>query len=222
MIIYETFFYDSNLFGRWSLGCSSGNLNMLKMVGNTSRVMLVWARVGLIFLVTAVGPGFGFVLETMVIIQRHLHYCCAALTQSRGFFCYSPHPTSEEAGGTEPGQLTPTDQRKIPYHMDSYSTRWTRRSKRVMFRMMMFVFLSHGYVGWNVFFLGVAEHLSTMGSGELVPCLIWLCVWPLLSLLNCFYLNPQRVFWQFFCCSLPNPSEGKENAQLHEAVSDWR
>lgn len=51
-----------------------------------------------------------------------------------------------------------------------------------MFRMMMFVFLNHGYVAWSVFFLGVAEHLSPMGSGELVSCLIWLCVWPLPSL----------------------------------------
>ena len=50
------------------------------------------------------------------------------LRQSQGLFCFSPHPTSEQAGGvqgvgqgTQPGQLTPTDQRDIPDHMASCS-----------------------------------------------------------------------------------------------------
>lgn len=136
-----------------------------------------------------------------------------ALMQSQGHFCSSPQPISEEAGGTQEirralsqdnwHQLTKGKFHTIWTHL----TRGTRKRKRVMFRMMVFVFLSHGYVWWSASFLGMAEHLSPVGSGELIPCLIWLCVWPLLSVLNCFYLNAQRVFWQFFCYSFPNPSE---------------
>ena len=64
--------------------------------------MLVLARIELICLIIAsMGLCFGFVLETVLIIQGCFHYCWAVLTQSQGLFCLSPHPTSEEAGGAQ-------------------------------------------------------------------------------------------------------------------------
>ena len=47
------------------------------------------------------GLCFGFVLKTVLITQGCFRYCWAVLTQSQGLFCFSPHPTSEQAGGAQ-------------------------------------------------------------------------------------------------------------------------
>ena len=78
--------------------------------------VLVWAGIDLIFFpIASMGLCFGFVLETVLITQGCFRYCWAVLTQSQGLFCFSPHPTSEEARGaqgvgTQLGQVTPTAQ----------------------------------------------------------------------------------------------------------------
>ena len=64
--------------------------------------VLVLAGIELIFFIVAsTGLCFGFVLKTVLIIQGCFHYCRAVLTQSQGLFCFSPHPTSEKAGGAQ-------------------------------------------------------------------------------------------------------------------------
>jgi len=47
------------------------------------------------FMVASMGLCFGFVLETVLIIQGCCRYCWAMLTQSQGLFCFSHCPTSE-------------------------------------------------------------------------------------------------------------------------------
>ena len=46
------------------------------------------------------GLCFGFVLKTVLIIQRCFSYCWAVLTQRQGLFCLSPHPPARRLGGT--------------------------------------------------------------------------------------------------------------------------
>jgi len=76
---------------------------LLGDVGFTSWApVLVLAEVELIsFIVASVGLWFGFVLNTVLVTQGHFSHCRAALTQCRGLFCLSPHPTSEWAGGAQ-------------------------------------------------------------------------------------------------------------------------
>lgn len=65
----------------------------------TLKCVLVLAGVELIFLtVAALGPCFGFVLETVLVTQGWFGYPLVVVTQSQGLFCSSPHPTSEGAG----------------------------------------------------------------------------------------------------------------------------
>ena len=64
--------------------------------------VLVLAGIELIFFrVAGTGPWFGFVLATVLITQGCFRYRSAALTQSQGLCCSSPHPTSEQAGGAQ-------------------------------------------------------------------------------------------------------------------------
>jgi len=44
---------------------------------------------------------FWICAEIVLIAQGCLRYCWAVPTQSQGLFCFSPHPTSEQAGGAE-------------------------------------------------------------------------------------------------------------------------
>ena len=77
----------------------------------------------------------------------------SAYTESRPFLLLTPpHQRVGWGGtrswkGTQLGQLTPTDQRAIPYHMVSclaYKAEGTRR-KEETFRLMAFVFPSNHY-----------------------------------------------------------------------------
>jgi len=40
-------------------------------------------------------------MKTVLIMQGCFSYWWAVLTQSQGHFCFSPHPTSEEAGSAQ-------------------------------------------------------------------------------------------------------------------------
>ena len=177
-------------------------LNTLEAVGipDVTGLSLVLAGTELIFFtVSSMRLCSGFVLKTVLIIQRCFSHCWAVLTQSQGLFCFSPHPTSEwaegaqEAGrGHKPGQLSPTDQWDVPYHTTSCSADKVggrRRKRRDVW--------SDGDClpkspWWSPAFLAVPEHLPASGK-EWMNSLLCLCVQLLLYLLNRLYLSP-RVF----------------------------
>ena len=119
-ITHWALFLTVALYTNLPLGCR----NIYGSICLTARYafVLVLAGIELIFcIVASMGLCFGFVLKTVLIIQGCFRYCWAALTQSQGLFCSPPH---QRAGwgctrsweGTQPGQLTPTAQRDIPYH----------------------------------------------------------------------------------------------------------
>lgn len=65
--------------------------------------------------------------------------------------------------GTELGELTPADQRDVPYWMSSYSAyKAGERRKEDMFREMVFVFPGH-YMWWSSAFLGMAKQQPAHG-----------------------------------------------------------
>ena len=143
------------------------------------------------------GLRFGFVLKTVLVDNTgmFLLLLSSAYTQSRS--CLLLTPPHQWVGwgctrsweGTQPGQLTPTDQRDIPYHMTScsaYKARGRRR-KWGMFGVMVFVFTGNHYTWWSPAFLEVAEHLPADGKRRM-NSLLCLCV-QLLLYLNCLYLN---------------------------------
>jgi len=64
--------------------------------------VLTFAGIELIlFTAASMALCFGFVLETVLVMQRCFCYCPAELTLSKGLFCFSSHPTSKEAGGAQ-------------------------------------------------------------------------------------------------------------------------
>ena len=91
--------------------------------------MLIFAGIELIFFIGAsMRICFGFVLKTVLIMQRCFRYHWAVLTQSQGLFCFSHHtpPASrlgvhKKLGGDTARTADPTDQREIPCHMMSCS-----------------------------------------------------------------------------------------------------
>ena len=96
----------------------------------------------------------------------------SAYTQSRPFLLLTP--LHQQGGwrctrsreGTQPGQLTPSDQRDIPYYMAScsaYKAGGRRRTGR-LFGLMEFVFSSNYYAWWSPAFLEMAEHLPADGK----------------------------------------------------------
>ena len=68
--------------------------------------------------------------------------------------------------GTQPGQVTWTSQRDIPYHMTCHAEyiNWGRRRKVGTSGIMAFVFPSNHYAWWSPAFLGMAEHLPACGK----------------------------------------------------------
>ena len=88
--------------------------------------MLVLAGIELIFFIVAsMGLCFGFVLETVLIIEMFSLLLSRAYTESRPFLLLTPPRQRGGWGctrsweGTQPGQLTPTDKRHIPDHRTS-------------------------------------------------------------------------------------------------------
>ena len=164
---------------------------------------------GLIFFtVASMWLCFGFVLETVLIIQSLFCYMVllllsSAYTEPRPFPLLAP-PCQRDGWectrsweGTQTGQVTQTDQRDIPYHMMScsvYKELGGRGGGAAAFGVMVFVFPSNHYVWQSPAFLGMAEHLPAHGKwGMNSFALLSLCVQLLLYLLNCLYVN-QRVF----------------------------
>ena len=108
--------------------------------------------------------------------------------------------------GTQPGQLTPTDPREIPHHTTSCSackaggrrrkggrSEWWRLSSQVPVRR------DGALLSWR--------WLNTCHGKWGINSLLCLCVWLLLSLLNCLYLHsrvfsllPFQLWW---CISFP-------------------
>jgi len=68
--------------------------------------------------------------------------------------------------GTWPGQLTPADQRDIPYHMMLCSVIKTvgKKEEGAKFRVTVFVFPSNCYKQRSPAFLEMAEHLPVNGK----------------------------------------------------------
>ena len=72
------------------------------------------------------GAMFWICAENSADTQRCFSSCWAVLNQSQGLFCFSSHQwggwgCTRGWEGTQPGQLTPTDQRDIPDHVVSCS-----------------------------------------------------------------------------------------------------
>ena len=155
-------------------------------------VILVWTGTELVFFeVACVGLCFGFMVERVLITKACL-LLSSACTASRPFFLTPPHQRvgwgcTRSWEGTQLGQLTPTDQKDVPYHMMSHSAIKTggRTKKGGMFRVMALRMMKPCFPG----------------DGQMPACqwevvtelLILLClhVQLLLCLLNCLYLIPQ-------------------------------
>ena len=107
-----------------------------------------------------------------------------AYTQSRPFLLLTP--PHQRAGwgctrnweGTQSGQLSPTDQRDIPYHMTSCSAYKAggKRRNGGTFRGMVFVFPSNGYAWWSPAFLEMAEHLPAHGKEQINSLFCFACM----------------------------------------------
>jgi len=116
------------------------------------------------------GLHFGFVLKTTLIAQGWFSYCWAVLAQSPGLL-----PTRSQEGA-QPGQLTPTDPRDIPYHVTSCSVyKAGGRRKGGMFRVMAFVCPSNCYAWWSPAFLEMAAHLPADGKQWTNPLFCFAC-----------------------------------------------
>lgn len=96
---------------------------------------------------------FGFVAQTVLITEGWFCYFWAL---SQDFFCFSPHQWAGSGctrswEGTQPGQVTSTDQRDIPGQMMPFSAyEWEcEEGRRGDFRQMTFVFLTHHYMTEN-------------------------------------------------------------------------
>ena len=136
--------------------------------------MLVLAGIELIFfIVPSMGLCFGFVPKTVLIDNTgmFLLLLSSAYTESRLFLLLTPPHKWVGWGctrsweGTQLGQLTPTDQRAIPYHMTSCSAyKAGEEEGRGTFGVMVFVFPSHCYTWWSPAFLEMAEHLPAHGK----------------------------------------------------------
>ena len=122
----------------------------LKLLATFFSVVLVLAEIELFFLIV---PGmelcFGSVLVTVLIIKGWFIYCWAVLTESRPFLLLTPPHQGVGWGctrsweGTRLGQLTPADQRDIPYHILVSNKSWGKHKEGGTFRLMAFGFPSN-------------------------------------------------------------------------------
>ena len=119
--------------------------------------------------------------------------------------------------GTQPGQLTPTDQRDIPYQVTLCSAIKAKRKEEEEGALVItaFVFRSNCYAYWGPASQEVAGHHLLMGSRESVFCFPLLpCVALAFSLLNCLYLDP----WEFFPFYFLPPCPAEEGS---DRVAWW-
>jgi len=192
-----------------------------------SKYVLVLAQIELIFfLIASVGLCFGFVLKTVWVTHQCFHYCWAVLTQSQGFFCFSHHPTSEEARGAR-GVGRGHSQDSWPQMTTGiFRTTW-RHAQCIRWGEEEG---SRGHSEW--------WHLSSrdtvrcdgallswrwlntclpMGSSEWVPCFALLADTAFAYLINCLYLNPRVFSLLPFHFSPPCHSEWEASEQMCEA-----
>jgi len=96
--------------------------------------------------------------------------------------------------GTQPGQLTPTDQRNIPYHKTSCSTYKAGGRRRKWGDIGSYGILSSQVTttsdGAMLSWRWLNTYLEVVNELLVLLCL---CAWLLLHLLDSLYLNP-RVF----------------------------
>ena len=79
--------------------------------------------------------------------------------------------------GTQPGQLTWDGQRDMRYHMTSCSAiKAAGKEKGGMFMVMVFVFPSNRYTGWNPAFQEVVKYLPANGKQWKNSLLCFACV----------------------------------------------
>lgn len=134
-----------NLFKQDSVQLSwstSWNRSQLNLVGHkqhnlhTSVIVLVRVEIILFIVVVKCSVVFWICALNAVDNTGMSQYWWAELVQSQGLLCSSPHSIGEEAGaaqgaeGTLRGQLSPADQREIPYHMGSCSVNKAGGSRR--------------------------------------------------------------------------------------------
>ena len=177
------------------------------------------------FTVASMGLCFGFVLKTVFMIQGCFSYCWAALTQSQGLFCFSHHPTSEEAGGAQEAgrghsrdswpQLTKGIFHTISHHAQHRKLGEgggrAERLERWRFSSQVTVRHDGALLAWR--------WLNTclpMGSSEWIPCFAFLARMVFLYLLSCLYLNPRVFSLLPFQFSPPSHQRGVPK-QLHDA-----
>ena len=187
--------------------------------------MLVLSGVELIFFIVAsVRLCSGFVLKSVLIIQRYFHYCWGVLTQGQGLLCSSHHCTSKEAGvahgvGRGHGWDSWAQLTKGIFHTvwgDAQHIKLEEEEER------------EGCSGWWC----LSSQVTVRHDGALLPwrslntCLWWevvngffilLCLraWLFLSLLNCLYFN-LRVFLLLPFWFFPILEQGKWSSSWME------
>ena len=135
------------------------------------------------FIVATMGLCFGFVTKTVLVTQGYFNYCWTVLAQHQGLLCFSPHPTSKQAGDAQEAarghsQLTPTDQRDTPRRMASCWAISTmgKKEEGEMFGAMASVFPSNCDTWWSPAFLEMAEQLPAGGKWWMNSLFRFACV----------------------------------------------
>lgn len=97
---------------------------------------------------------------------------------------------------TQAGQVTPTVQRDVIYHIMSLSAIKTggKEEEWEIFRVMLFVFPHSYHVCWGPALQEVIEKCPWVGSIEWVPNFTWLVHAVFLHIFNCLYPD----LWGFF------------------------
>ena len=194
--------------------------------------MLVLAGIELIFFIVAgMGLRFGFVLKTVLIIEVFSLLLSSAYTESRPFLLLTPPHQWAGWGctrsweGTQPGQLTPTDQRDIPHHMTYCAQHvkleeeegkggrleWWRLSSQVT------VTRDGALLSW-----GRLNTCLLMGSGEWIPCFALLAC-TAFALPIKLSLSQSMSFLTFFTLPIlsPIPPRASERAAVWCLAAGW-
>lgn len=134
---------------------------------------------------------FGFMIETVLIMQRYFHYCWAVLTQCQSLSCLSPHHwvswgCTGSCDGTQLGQLATSDHSDVPHHMVSCLAYKAGEKEGRGDIQSDGVLPSQFTTWWSLAFLALTAHRK-----QWMNCLfLFHSVQLLFSLLNCLYLSP--------------------------------
>ena len=181
------------------------------------------------FIVTSMRLYFGFVLETVLIIQGCFCCCWAVLTESRPLLLLTPPHQRVGWGAQEVGrghswdswpQLTKGVFHTRWCHAQQCKS-WGKRRKVGMFGVMPFVFPSNCYMCWSPAFL---EHLPADGKWWMNSLFCFVCTYDFCFTyyyLLCLYLNPRVFSLLLIWFSLPSHCEGSEWALGGTLVASW-